>query len=82
MTRNDSGAWSGTVDVGYCLIRVAVDGQRGASHLMLSNSLGNNLTMRTTTGGFAKHFRVIRYDCRGRGKSVASHGGRDGIVTQ
>jgi hypothetical protein len=30
MTRNDSDACSGTVDVGYCIIRVPADGPRGA----------------------------------------------------
>ena len=40
MTPNDSDAWRGTVDVGDCLIYVAVDGPHSAPHLMLSNSLG------------------------------------------
>ena len=87
MTPNDSDAWRGTVDVGDCLIYVAVDGPHSAPHLMLSNSLGSDLTMwEPQLAAFSKHFRVIRYDFRGHGKSGAPHGpytmerlGRDAV---
>ena len=45
MIRNDSKAWRYTVEVGDCLIYVAVDGPHSAPHLMLPNSLGSDLTM-------------------------------------
>jgi hypothetical protein len=62
MTRNGSDAWRGTVDVGDCLIYVALDGPHGAPHLTLSNSLGSDLTMwDPQLGAFSEHFRVIRY---------------------
>ena len=87
MTRNESYAWRGTVDVGDCLIYAAVDGPHSAPHLMLSNSLGSDLTMwDPQLADFSEHFRVIRYDSRGHGKSGASHGpytmerlGRDAV---
>jgi 3-oxoadipate enol-lactonase len=42
---------------------------------MLSNSLGTNLHMWDDQAGeFAKHFRLVRYDRRGHGKSGASKG--------
>ena len=87
MTRNGSDAWRGTVDVGDCLIYVALDGPHGAPHLTLSNSLGSDLTMwDPQLGAFSKHFRVIRYDSCGHGKSGAPRGpytmerlGRDAV---
>ena len=87
MTRNDSDTWRGTVDVGDCLIYVAMDGPHNAPHLMLSNSLGSDLTMwEPQLAAFSEHFRVIRYDSRGHGKSGAPHGpytmerlGRDAV---
>ena len=88
MTRNGSDAWRGTVDVGDCLIYVALDAPHGAPHLTLSNSLGSDLTMwDPQLGAFSEHFRVIRrYDSRGHGKSGAPRGpytmerlGRDAV---
>ena len=87
MSRSDSDAWRGTVDVGDCRIYVAVDGLHGAPHLMLSNSLGSDLSMwDPQLAAFAERFRVIRYDSRGHGKSGAPHGpytmdrlGRDAV---
>jgi hypothetical protein len=87
VTRNVSDAWRGSVDVGDCLIYVALDGPHGAPHLMLSNSLGSDLTMwDPQLAAFSQHFRVIRYDSRGHGKSGAPPGpytmerlGRDAV---
>ena len=70
-----SDAWRGAVQVGNCLIHVAVDGPHKAPRLMLSNSLGSDLTMwDPQLAAFSKHFRVIRYDPRGHGKSDAPQG--------
>lgn len=60
------------VDVEGCRINVEVEGPEDAPAVVFSNSLGTNLHMwddQATT--LAKHFRVIRYDQRGHGKSDA-----------
>jgi 3-oxoadipate enol-lactonase len=63
-----------TADDG-CSINVEVTGPEGAPALMLSNSLGTDLSMWDDQAGeFAKHFRLIRYDRRGHGKSGTSKG--------
>jgi len=88
MTKNHRDAWRGTVDVDNCLIRVAVDGPDKAPCLMLSNSLGCDLTMwNPQLAAFSKQLRVIRYDSRGHGKSEAPQGpysmerlGRDAVA--
>jgi 3-oxoadipate enol-lactonase len=51
------------------------DGPEKAHVLMLSNSLGTDLTMwEPQIADFAKKFRVLRYDSRGHGKSPVSEG--------
>jgi 3-oxoadipate enol-lactonase len=56
-------------------INVEVSGTDTAPALMLSNSLGTNLTMwDDQVGEWSKHFRVIRYDRRGHGGSGAPKG--------
>ncbi len=63
-----------TADDG-CAINVRVEGRDDAPALMLSNSLGTDLTMWDDQAGeFAKHFRVVRYDRRGHGKSGVPQG--------
>jgi len=63
-----------TVDDG-CAINVEVSGRDNAPALMLSNSLGTNLSMWDDQAGeFAKHYRLIRYDRRGHGQSAAPQG--------
>jgi 3-oxoadipate enol-lactonase len=58
-----------------CQLNVQVEGKDGAPALMLSNSLGTNLHMWDDQAGeFAKHFRLVRYDRRGHGKSAAPKG--------
>ena len=58
-----------------CPIHVEVAGREGAPVLMLSNSLGTNLHMwDDQVGEWAKHFRVVRYDRRGHGKSGTPKG--------
>lgn len=69
-------------------INVDITGKDSAPALMLSNSLGTNLSMwDDQIGEWSRHFRVIRYDRRGHGKSGAPQGpysmerfGRDAIA--
>jgi 3-oxoadipate enol-lactonase len=63
-----------TTDDG-CPINVEVSGREGAPALMLSNSLGTNLHMWDDQAPeFEKHFRLIRWDRRGHGKSGTTKG--------
>ncbi len=67
---------------------VTLDGPENKPPLMLSNSLGTNLHMwDPQIPELTKHFRVIRYDSRGHGKSGAPEGpysieelGRDALA--
>lgn len=75
-----------TADDG-CRINVEISGNDSAPALMLSNSLGTNIHMWDDQNGeWSKHFRVIRYDRRGHGRSDAPKGpysmerlGRDAV---
>ena len=63
------------IDADGCPINVEVAGPEGAPALMLSNSLGTNLHMwDDQVPEWSKHFRVVRYDRRGHGKSGAPKG--------
>lgn len=56
-------------------LNVKVEGPEGAPALMLSNSLGTDLAMWDAQAAeFARHFRLVRYDRRGHGKSDAPKG--------
>jgi 3-oxoadipate enol-lactonase len=56
-------------------MNVEVEGNERAPALMLSNSLGTNLHMWDDQAGeLAKHFRLIRYDRRGHGRSSVPPG--------
>ena len=58
-----------------CNIHVEVEGPEHAPVLMLSNSLGTNLHMwDEQVAPFTRHFRLLRYDRRGHGKSDAPQG--------
>jgi 3-oxoadipate enol-lactonase len=58
-----------------CPINVQVDGPEGAPVLMLSNSLGTTLDMWAgQVAPFTRHFRLVRYDRRGHGKSGCPKG--------
>ena len=58
-----------------CLIHVEVEGPERGPVLMLSNSLGTNLHMwDEQVGPFTRHFRLVRYDRRGHGKSSVPKG--------
>jgi len=63
------------IDADGCPINVAVEGRDGTPVLMLSNSLGTNLHMWDAQAPeWAKHFRLVRYDRRGHGKSGVPKG--------
>src|SRR5712691_10532078 len=58
------------IDADGCPINVQVDGPERAPVLMLSNSLGTTLAMwEGQVEPLTKHFRLVRYDRRGHGKS-------------
>jgi 3-oxoadipate enol-lactonase len=53
-----------------CQINVQIEGPEGAPVLVLSNSIAADLSMWDPQAAeFARHFRLIRYDRRGHGKS-------------
>jgi 3-oxoadipate enol-lactonase len=63
------------IDVDGCTIHVEVEGPENAPVLMLSNSLGTDLHMwDLQVGPFRGHFRLVRYDRRGHGKSSVPKG--------
>jgi 3-oxoadipate enol-lactonase len=58
-----------------CIIHAEVEGPEGAPVLMLSNSLGTDLHMwDDQVAAFTHHFRLLRYDRRGHGKSGVPKG--------
>ena len=58
-----------------CTIHAELEGPQSAPVLMLSNSLGTNLHMWDEQAGpLTRHFRLVRYDRRGHGKSGAPKG--------
>jgi 3-oxoadipate enol-lactonase len=58
-----------------CIIHVEVEGPQDGPVLMLSNSLGTNLHMwDDQVSAWTGHFRLIRYDRRGHGKSSVPKG--------
>jgi 3-oxoadipate enol-lactonase len=58
-----------------CTIHVETEGPESAPVLMLSNSLGTNLHMwDDQVAPWTRHFRLVRYDRRGHGKSSAPKG--------
>ena len=76
------------VRIGDETFNVVVEGPDDAPVLMVSNSLGANLSMWDRQAPeLAKHFRVVRYDSRGHGQSAAPEGpysleqlGRDALA--
>jgi 3-oxoadipate enol-lactonase len=64
-----------TIVADGCPIYVEVEGPPLAPALMLSNSLGTNLHMwDEQVAPFTRHFRLVRYDRRGHGKSGVPKG--------
>lgn len=76
------------MQVGTGEFNVVVDGPEGAPAVLMSNSLGTNLHMwDDQVDALKQRFRVIRYDARGHGQSVADEGpytieqlGRDALA--
>jgi 3-oxoadipate enol-lactonase len=63
------------IDADGCPINVQVDGPQSAPVLMLSNSLGTTMEMWAgQVAPFTQHFRLVRYDRRGHGKSGCPQG--------
>jgi 3-oxoadipate enol-lactonase len=57
-------------------IHYQIDGRRNLPVLVLSNSLGTNISMwDDQIPAFTNHFQVLRYDSYGHGKSTFSAGG-------
>jgi pimeloyl-ACP methyl ester carboxylesterase len=58
-----------------CIIHVEVEGPQNGPVLMLSNSLGTNLHMwDDQMPAWSGHFRLVRYDRRGHGRSSMPKG--------
>jgi 3-oxoadipate enol-lactonase len=58
-----------------CTIHAEMEGPDGAPVLMLSNSLGTNLHMwEDQVAAWTRHFRLVRYDRRGHGRSGVPKG--------
>ena len=64
-----------SIEVNGISLNYRIDGSDGAPPLLMSNSLGTNLSMWDwQIEALAKSFRVIRYDSRGHGRSSAPAG--------
>jgi 3-oxoadipate enol-lactonase len=76
------------IDAGACRLHAEIEGSMGAPVLMLSNSLCTDLRMwDDQMPDFTRHFRVVRYDRRGHGRSEVPKGpytvddfGRDALA--
>lgn len=65
------------VDADGCPLYVRVDGHTTAPALMLCNSLGTDLHLWDAQAAeWARHFRLVRYDRRGHGRSGLGSGPR------
>jgi 3-oxoadipate enol-lactonase len=65
----------GQLETATGAFRIEIEGPADAQPLMLSNSLGTNLHMwDPQMPELTQHFRVVRYDSRGHGGSVADAG--------
>ena len=63
------------IDVGDCELYVQVEGPERAPFLILSNSLGTTLEMwDRQVAAFTGHFRLVRFDRRGHGRSGVPKG--------
>jgi 3-oxoadipate enol-lactonase len=63
------------IDIKDLRMHYQLDGPASAATLVLSNSLGTNLSLwEPQLATFAKDFRVLRYDSRGHGQTTATPG--------
>jgi len=63
------------LSIGTDFFNIQCDGAENAPVLLISNSLGTNLSMwDAQIAALSAHFRVVRYDSRGHGHSIASQG--------
>lgn len=63
------------INVSSARLHYRFDGEDGAPVLVLSNSLGTNISMwDAQIPAFSKRFRVLRYDTRGHGQSAVTPG--------
>jgi 3-oxoadipate enol-lactonase len=63
------------IDIQDLRMHYQLDGPPAAATLVLSNSLGTNLSLwESQLTSFAKDFRVLRYDSRGHGRTSATPG--------
>lgn len=63
------------IDIKDLRMHYQVDGPAAAPTLVLSNSLGTNLSLwEPQLPTFSKYFRVLRYDSRGHGRTSATPG--------
>jgi 3-oxoadipate enol-lactonase len=63
------------IEVNGCPIHVEVEGAKDAPALILSNSLGTTLHMwDAQVAPFMRHFRLVRFDRRGHGRSGVPKG--------
>lgn len=63
------------IDIGNARLNYQLGGEEGAPALVLSNSLGTTLRMwEPQMPALLRHFRVLRYDTRGHGKSDVTPG--------
>lgn len=63
------------IDIGGTRLHYRIDGDAAAPPLVLSNSLGTDLSMwEPQIADFVRYFRVVRYDTRGHGQSDVTSG--------
>ena len=63
------------ISIDGCTFHYRQDGRPGADVLLLSHSLGNDLTMwESQVAAFSQKFHVLRYDSRGHGETSATPG--------
>jgi 3-oxoadipate enol-lactonase len=64
-----------TIVIGGETFNILVEGSESRPALMLSNPLGTNLHFwDPQVPELLKHFRIVRYDSRGHGKTSADRG--------
>jgi 3-oxoadipate enol-lactonase len=71
-----------TIPLNGAMLNVRCDGERSRPAVVLSNSLGTDLSMWDAQAAvLARRFHVVRYDTRGHGASVGTSGATPGPYT-